>query len=89
MLDTAAQTAYLSGNDQDCITLTFTNSAKGGLLIKKVDAVKTGQGTIAAAAVINEVIAVYMAKKGFEWAGELQEGGRSGKGRKRKAGGAV
>ena len=35
------------------------------------------QGTIAAAAVINEVIAVFVAKKGFEWAGELHkaEGG--------------
>lgn len=29
------------------------------------------QGTIAAAAVINEIIAVIAAKKGFEWAGEL------------------
>lgn len=29
------------------------------------------QGTIAAAAVINEIIAVFMAKKGFEWAGEF------------------
>lgn len=29
------------------------------------------QGTIAAAAVINEIIAVIIAKKGFEWAGEL------------------
>ena len=27
------------------------------------------QGTIAAAAVINEIIAVFMAKKGFEWSG--------------------
>lgn len=37
------------------------------------------QGTIAAAAVINEIIAVYMAKKGFEWAGELHkaEGGNA------------
>ncbi len=31
------------------------------------------QGTIAAAAVINEIIAVFMAKKGFEWAGELHQ----------------
>ena len=31
------------------------------------------QGTIAAAAVINEVIAVFIAKKGFEWAGELNK----------------
>lgn len=29
------------------------------------------QGTIAAAAVINEIIAVFVAKKGFEWAGEI------------------
>lgn len=33
---------------------------------------KIVQGTIAAAAVINEVIAVITAKKGFEWAGELK-----------------
>ncbi len=31
------------------------------------------QGTIAAAAVINEVIAVIAAKKGFELAGEIKE----------------
>lgn len=31
------------------------------------------QGTIAAAAVINEIIAVLLAKKGFEWAGELYQ----------------
>lgn len=29
------------------------------------------QGTIAAEAVINEIIAVIVAKKGFEWAGEF------------------
>ena len=29
------------------------------------------QGTIAAAAIINEIIAVIIAKKGFEWAGEM------------------
>ena len=32
------------------------------------------QGTIAAAAVINEVIAVVMAKKAFKWAGEMPTG---------------
>lgn len=31
------------------------------------------QGTIAAAAVINEIVAVVMAKKGFEWAGEFHK----------------
>ena len=34
------------------------------------------QSTIAAAAVINEIIAVFMAKKGFEWAGELGQSGK-------------
>lgn len=34
------------------------------------------QGTIAAVAVINEIIAVFMAKKGFEWAGELGQAGK-------------
>ncbi len=29
------------------------------------------QGTVAAAAIINEIIAVIMAKKAFEWAGEM------------------
>lgn len=31
------------------------------------------QGTIAAAAIINEIIAVIIAKKAFEWAGELEK----------------
>ena len=39
VIDTASQTAYISGNEQDVVTLTFTNSAKGSLLIKKVDSV--------------------------------------------------
>ena len=42
VMDTAPQTAYISGLDQDCITLTFTNSKYGALLIKKVDSV-TGE----------------------------------------------
>ena len=33
------QTVYLSGKDQDVITVTFGNAAKGSLLIKKIDAV--------------------------------------------------
>ena len=39
VMDTAPQTAYISGKEQDCITLTFTNSKYGSLLIKKVDSV--------------------------------------------------
>jgi len=42
VIDTAPQTAYISGKEQDCITLTFTNSKNGALLIKKVDSV-TGE----------------------------------------------
>ena len=42
VMDTAPQTAYISGKEQDCITLTFTNSKNGALLIKKVDSV-TGE----------------------------------------------
>ena len=34
------------------------------------------QGTITAVAVINEIIAVFMAKKDFEWAGELGQSGK-------------
>lgn len=33
------QTVYLSGKDQDVITVTFGNKAKGSLLIKKLDAI--------------------------------------------------
>lgn len=33
------QTVYLSGKDQDVITVTFGNKAKGNLLIKKLDAI--------------------------------------------------
>ena len=71
------------------ISLIFTGIAVSVLEGTSPEGASIIQVTIAAAAVINEVIAVYMAKKGFEWAGELQEGGRSGKGRKRKAGGVV
>ena len=39
VMDTAPQTAYISGTEQDCITLTFTNSKNGALLIKKIDSV--------------------------------------------------
>lgn len=33
------QTVYLSGNEQDVITVTFGNEAKGSVLIKKIDAI--------------------------------------------------
>ena len=37
VIDTAPQTAYISGKDQDVVELYFGNSPKGGLLIKKID----------------------------------------------------
>ena len=38
VMDTAPQTAYISGKEQDVVQLYFGNSPKGSLLIKKIDA---------------------------------------------------
>lgn len=53
------------------VSLVFTGIAVSVLTGPAPECAKIVQGTIAAAAVINEVIAVIAAKKGFEWAGEL------------------
>lgn len=53
------------------VSLVFTGIAVSVLAGPAPDCAAIVQGTIAAAAVINELIAVFMAKKGFEWAGEL------------------
>lgn len=53
------------------VSLVFTGIAVGVLSGPAPECAGIIQGTIAAAAVINEIIAVIMAKKGFEWAGEL------------------
>jgi uncharacterized surface anchored protein len=37
VIDTAPQTAYISGKQQDVVQLYFGNSPKGGLLVKKID----------------------------------------------------
>ena len=39
VIDTAPQTAYISGKRQDVVQLYFGNSPKGGLLVKKIDSV--------------------------------------------------
>lgn len=59
------------------VSLVFTGIAVSVLQNAAPEFASMLQGTIAAAAVINEVIAVFAAKKGFEWAGELHkaEGG--------------
>lgn len=53
------------------VSLVFTGIAATTLTGAAPECAKIIQGTIAAAAVINEVIAVIAAKKGFEWAGEF------------------
>ena len=50
----------------------FTGIAVSVLAGLAPDCAKIIRGTIAAAAVINEIIAVIASKKGFEWAGEMQ-----------------
>lgn len=53
------------------VSLVFTSIAVSVLSSPAPECAKILQGTIAAAAVINEIIAVLVAKKGFQWAGEL------------------
>lgn len=53
------------------VSLVFTGIAVSVLTVPAPECAKIIQGTIAAAAVINEVIAVIVAKKGFEWSGEF------------------
>lgn len=58
------------------VSLVFTGIAVSVLQGPAPECAQIIQGTIAAAAVINEVIAVFMAKKGFAWAGELHKAER-------------
>lgn len=55
------------------VSLVFTGIAVSVLTTPAPECAEIIQGTIAAAAVINEVIAVIVAKKGFEWAGEFNK----------------
>ena len=59
------------------VSLVFTGVAVSVLTDPAPDCAELLQGTIAAAAVINEIIAVFMARKGFEWAGELGKAGKN------------
>lgn len=54
------------------VSLVFTGIAVSVLSTPAPECAGIIQGTIAAAAVINEIIAVIVAKKGFEWAGEFE-----------------
>ena len=53
------------------VSLVFTGVAVSVLIGPAPECAQILQGTIAAAAIINEIIAVITAKKGFEWAGEF------------------
>ena len=53
------------------VSLVFTGISVSVLANSAPECAEIIQGTIAAAAVINEIIAVIVAKKGFEWAGEF------------------
>ncbi|WP_244074126.1 cation:proton antiporter [Bacteroides uniformis] len=55
------------------VSLVFTGIAVSILGSANPESSRIVQGTIAAAAVINEIVAVVIAKKGFEWAGEFQK----------------
>ncbi|WP_315121135.1 cation:proton antiporter [uncultured Clostridium sp.] len=55
------------------VSLVFTGIAVSVLAGPDPESAKIIQGTIAAAAVINEVIAVIVAKKAFEWSGEFNK----------------
>lgn len=60
------------------VSLVFTGIAVSTLKGIYPDSAVLLQGTIAAAAIINEVIAVIVAKQAFEWAGEIQKEELSG-----------
>lgn len=55
------------------VSLVFTGIVVSVLTVPAPECAKIIQGTIAAAAVINEVIAVIASKKAFEWAGEFNK----------------
>lgn len=55
------------------VSLVFTGIAASMLVSTAPECAQIITGTIAAAAIINEIIAVIMAEKGFEWAGELKK----------------
>lgn len=55
------------------VSLVFTGIAVSALAGADPESAKIIQGTIAAAAIINEIIAVIIAKKAFEWSGEFHK----------------
>ena len=56
------------------VSLIFTGISVNNLIKPSPEYAQIIQGTIAAAAVINEILAVLLAKQGFKLAGELNVG---------------
>lgn len=55
------------------VSLVFTGIAVATLTVVDVSLAPIVSGTIVAAAIINEIIAVIVAKFAFQWAGEIEE----------------
>ncbi len=55
------------------VSLVFTGIAVSTLTVVDASLVPIISGTIVAAAIINEIIAVIVAKFAFKWAGEIKE----------------
>ncbi|MEG1394766.1 MAG: cation:proton antiporter, partial [Clostridia bacterium] len=59
------------------VSLVFTGIAVSALAGPAPECARILQGTIAAAAIINEIIAVILAKQAFKWAGEMNQQGKA------------
>ena len=55
------------------VSLVFTGIAVRSLNTFDPESAVIIQGTIAAAAILNEIVAVIIAKKAFEWSGEMPQ----------------
>ena len=55
------------------VSLVFTGIAVSSLTVVDASLASIVSGTIVAAAIINEIIAVIVAKFAFKWAGEIKE----------------
>lgn len=73
MTDTVRKYLGLTILPHSGVSLVFTGIICSVLSAAQPESATIVQGTIAAAAVINEFIAVVAAKKGFELAGEIKE----------------
>lgn len=72
MSDTVRKYLGLTLLPHSGVSLVFTGIICQTLQASRPDLASLVKGTIAAAAIINEIIAVFAAKKGFELAGEIQ-----------------